>query len=733
MEKLTIREFITRIHNKQIVIPNFQRQYEWSESDVCSLIGSIFYKLTMGSILLYQGEQLESNLPFLTFDSDQVRTNIQIIRDQNPMKPTHYVIDGQQRLTSLLLAFTDYFQETERRLHRLRRRYYFRISKKDLAEDSSEETDFLGLRNFEFKKPDVSKVDFDDFVENKIIAVPRSKNEENLDLKNYYYLPLDILYYPADDETSGARGTTIYDNINALATSWKKDKDLLGRDGTSTFSISEDVSFEEIDDKVRTWVISATRYIDGLLDEELPFIEVKKSLYEAIKTYEIMNTKGKDISDIDVIAARYAAHTKDDSEEEQERLYDRIRNGLSNAQEIPENMDEYNLFETTLQENHKEKEGNEWNFIRFLVDVEMKKDVPSRVQNQFIKMIKYLILKEKFETNYSAEDLLDCRRFRIEAYKSSSLLEMEGDMIDKHLQTALEAINWAGMFLQFKCGLPHINKLNYFWKLFVIAAFYAEFREDEPKGSLNREQMNGLIAWYFTRRFTGHYRIDQNIHAMEDLKGLVNDFKSNEHTFRDNLKETIEQLKYQQSEKNVENPFARKEKLLFERPTLIEPNHIIGDFFCEFGVRNGYTTELISTEDEGAQKRTVSTLLFPITTQMNHKLEKHHIFPVQANKTLKQDKYINLREDRNHVANSPLNMVFITKEENHKISSRIPTHYFQELHHTFIGDNCLEMHDDLQKTDANPDKEQENFKEILRKRYIKLFNQIPVQLTRLLN
>jgi len=94
-----IPELIERIQTvDNYCLPAFQRDYVWDEEDVKSLIDSIIRGYPIGAIILWKPSNKEfiENDPFSTPLADFA---------VNHEGDYYYVIDGQQRLTSLLLLF----------------------------------------------------------------------------------------------------------------------------------------------------------------------------------------------------------------------------------------------------------------------------------------------------------------------------------------------------------------------------------------------------------------------------------------------------------------------------------------------------------------------------------------------------------------------------------------------------------------------------------------------------
>jgi hypothetical protein len=96
MPDLTIREILDLVPRGQIRIPAFQRGFVWDSDQVAYLMDSLYKQYPFGALLLWRTrEQLrhERNLgPFR-------------LADRNPDYPIDYVLDGQQRLTSIFGVF----------------------------------------------------------------------------------------------------------------------------------------------------------------------------------------------------------------------------------------------------------------------------------------------------------------------------------------------------------------------------------------------------------------------------------------------------------------------------------------------------------------------------------------------------------------------------------------------------------------------------------------------------
>lgn len=96
MDQLTIREIVEQILRGQIRIPAFQRGFVWEPDRVAYLMDSIYKKYPFGSLLFWR-----------------TREQLSVERDLGPFKlptpkedyPVDYVLDGQQRITSIFGVF----------------------------------------------------------------------------------------------------------------------------------------------------------------------------------------------------------------------------------------------------------------------------------------------------------------------------------------------------------------------------------------------------------------------------------------------------------------------------------------------------------------------------------------------------------------------------------------------------------------------------------------------------
>jgi len=96
---VNLLEFLQRLNAGDYLIPSFQRLFVWSPEDICSLWDSIYQHYPIGSILCWETDirlHVSRKIGGFYFpESPNTRHD----------EPQTYILDGQQRATSLLVSF----------------------------------------------------------------------------------------------------------------------------------------------------------------------------------------------------------------------------------------------------------------------------------------------------------------------------------------------------------------------------------------------------------------------------------------------------------------------------------------------------------------------------------------------------------------------------------------------------------------------------------------------------
>ncbi|MEM7996848.1 DUF262 domain-containing protein, partial [Morganella morganii] len=94
--QLSIRQIIQKISDGEIRIPAFQRDFVWEPDRVQFLMDSIYKGYPIGTVLFWRSREK------LSFDRDLGPFTLP---DPKKEYPIDYVLDGQQRITSIFATF----------------------------------------------------------------------------------------------------------------------------------------------------------------------------------------------------------------------------------------------------------------------------------------------------------------------------------------------------------------------------------------------------------------------------------------------------------------------------------------------------------------------------------------------------------------------------------------------------------------------------------------------------
>ncbi|MEM1096838.1 MAG: DUF262 domain-containing protein, partial [Bacteroidota bacterium] len=100
-----LASLLRRLKAKQFRIPQFQRNFTWRDSQIKLLIDSIARNYPIGSLLVLAQNP---EIPKLSSRSVEAVINDQAEEDLEELgAEVFYVLDGQQRLTSMARVFLD--------------------------------------------------------------------------------------------------------------------------------------------------------------------------------------------------------------------------------------------------------------------------------------------------------------------------------------------------------------------------------------------------------------------------------------------------------------------------------------------------------------------------------------------------------------------------------------------------------------------------------------------------
>jgi len=134
-DPITIRKLVDRITSGDIRIPAFQRDFVWEPHQVAFLLDSIYKGFPIGTVILWKTD---------TRLNSEKRLGLFELPEPQKDYPVNYVLDGQQRLTSLFSVFQTELTPISREWIDI----YFDVD----AEENIQESLFLALDKTEVDK-----------------------------------------------------------------------------------------------------------------------------------------------------------------------------------------------------------------------------------------------------------------------------------------------------------------------------------------------------------------------------------------------------------------------------------------------------------------------------------------------------------------------------------------------------------------------------------------------------
>lgn len=105
MAELKLTELVQRVDQDKLVIPDFQRGFKWQTPDIRKLLESLLLDFPIGAALFWRTQRgmLEfRRIEDVHFsDDDEDDGSVESVREEGATDETDFVLDGQQRITSI--------------------------------------------------------------------------------------------------------------------------------------------------------------------------------------------------------------------------------------------------------------------------------------------------------------------------------------------------------------------------------------------------------------------------------------------------------------------------------------------------------------------------------------------------------------------------------------------------------------------------------------------------------
>lgn len=706
---MKLKELFQFYDQGRLVLPNFQRDFEWKEDQQIGFLSSVLTALPIGSLLILQGKKGDFATKQLCFIGE--------IKEQKD--ECLYLLDGQQRISTLRSIFSDIFggpnewEENFDLLYRgLRSRWFLKVTDNEEDVFGYEKLSLKKLNKLEpgqikdcivvksiFKKNrnEWYHPNFCRNEKNEVLEGHKLKNEIARKAADEGLIPLydiyNLILHP--DETP------LLDYVlEELARKQVSNLKAMIRDGVITLEklLKEDQinKIREIDQEKReeeihfallnlaaAWKNAVLDYLKSILDTEIHVIQLPSDeISRATAIYENINVGGISLDTYDLIVAKAARIRSEKS------LTQRIINQLNQEIELSE----------ALTAPLKGKRCKKWS-SRLMKTVDENK-LSKKFTEQYLNLLSI----------YSFVDYGNVQDIKVEHIKRNKILELDHEKINDNTEKVVDALVRAHAFLQFRCGKVNINDLSYQLMILPLAFSLIDDKVWNSKSCLAK-----LEYWYWASLFGGSYRENQNVRCIEDIKNLYNWVKGAENPFEARYhnilkvdgysNETV--LMHEDPENGVPKAIYNGilEYVLSNQPKDFVPNKEI----------------LINAWDISAESITKYN-----GADRPMKVHVHHIFPLGAATSIGESSK-KIRNDKKHILNSPLNVTRISDYANNLIKDQEPQKYLEYISDVAPWDHCIPTSWDEKSGESNED----YYKRLLKGRYEMLLLKIKDELSNL--
>lgn len=721
---MNIRDIFKMVSEKELVLPDFQRDYIWSRQEQKELIISVLLSLPVGSLLILDGNK-----------GDFVTKKIGVPDEEEVAKQEcKYLLDGQQRITTLKYIFSDQFDNNKwedsirSTYKKLRIRWFLRINNLD------NEPDIFGYQNLRFDPNSLKKEEpivFERRLTSEAIGITKSKEwynpgykclseEENkkdenakkritsnkiskcavstikekikvdeeereIEIENYV-VPLYSIYNV--DCTTKPLYEHIIDRIGDLRKSDLKsecgdDKEKLKQ---YLYEITDEIeqyiddsNKEKIDDGwsklAEKWKVDMMIYLNNILSHDISSINLPSDeIGRAVIVFERINKGGTKLHNYDLVVARAAR------DENLKSLNTRIKEMLNEEVCLPE----------SITNNISGIDIKKLDLVK--MDIIKDNEIINIVKNQYLNLLSIV-------SNIGYEDV---DKIDIEFTKKERILNLTSEQININTENVIKGLKRAISFLCMRCGIIKLNNISY--ELMLLPLAYTLISDDVWD---DKSKINKLEYWYWGSILSGQYMDNQNQKCIEDIKNVYKWIQRGEDKYKELKSKVL----------NVRG-YCDKEILM----------NINNDTSINSNIHKTILQYILSNQPKDLLE---DICLEPWKINIKDwQIHDHHIIPLKEEAKLGDS--TNKIRNTNHILNSTMNRVYILASSNNKIKDYSPDKYLKYVNEDALRSNLIDQ--DLFKDIHNKhkDKSQEiKYKEIFESRFNKLKDKLKDELDKL--
>jgi len=655
MSSYLIEELFKETEINKIILPNFQRDFEWKKEKQQNFLASVMTSIPFGSLLILKGKKD-------SFKSREIGVQENLDTSDINAEPL-FVLDGQQRTTCLKSFFSDFFEAYPAGVQKnlfpgIQNRWFIKLD--------ANNSDFFGFKYLKFDSESQKNSIPDDILEliicksgNSISAKSKSPyklinplNKQKAYFISENYIPIQLLYKHVNTIEEILRDIarnrrTVLDNeldkqekIQILKLTNPNIEKLFNyieieKDDSKRNELNKELESVWIEHWMK-WVQDVLSYLKSILKIKVPctILEEENLTKKASVIFQNINQGGTPLSTFDLFTAKFFTNDL------RLQLKNQIQKPLTN---LPKDLSKV----------------TEWRPDYFSLLDSKGKSFSNKFQDQFLNTLSVLTYIEKKDVGID--------KLSTNHNKKDNILILDQADITKNFTKAVNGLLRTYCFLQLRCGLRKIEDISYELLILPISIILSDDSYWGSKSSSKRKVVfDQLEYFYWLSIFSGRYSKEQNKRCIEDIKRVyawIHNKKniSNEIGPSSDLFKRILDLE----------DFVTKKILTQKDPINTTPN----------AIENNILFYILSKQpdDLDLENKKYPKLSSLDVAQGKYKIEIHHIIPLtNGKKTIKQST-LEIRNDKKHELNSVLNKTFIREESNRYISDLDTNKYINEI------------------------------------------------------
>ena len=668
--EMTLNDILSEDEKGILVLPDFQREFVWKAADQKSLIAAFLVQIPINSMLLLEGNRddfAEKRMCWRTNqNTESAKTDVR-----------RYLLDGQQRLSTLKNAFSDLFRDEGDWMDQLKS-LESRLNLRWFLDFTPDEEDVFGLRTLRFPEGDraINKLE-PSVIESRLKSFSLYKKNANEWYapgapKDDFFrqtaaqklLPLYQLYRDEKHVTTDILTEIAMERMNEIRAGWENmpadfKEEMLGilceidsaAEKWKTQTPQMDMVWMKCSNKLAiTWSSSMQSYLTEVLNQELTFIKLEKDeINRAIVIFENLNNSGTALSTYDLVVARAAKCGEYPS------LTERVMKMMEENAGSEDKDGKFSLEKIGILDPNSHR-------------------MTATFQKWYLDLLALCIEMPEMK-EIKKENIREVENEISVLFKRGSILNLGSKAIHEKSELVIRSLLRAVTFLNQRCGLLRIDQLSY--KLMVLPIAYLMRDENILQ---DKKKLDRMEYWYWVSIFSGRYITNQNRRCAEDTAWLYQyvERQSDFNPFADDAHDVLARKKYSDFatllHPEAVNPVVSNG--LFAYVLSKHPHDFYRDKTIELRAERIANNEEIFVEASG------KTLNVPL------KLELHHIIPLGTSKTMK-NVTSDLRKDKRNLLNSPLNLTYISSLANKFIGAQSPQVYLDNLYAGSITDHFI--------------------------------------------